>query len=163
MKPFIFLMFTLLSLPAFAINNPFEGVTGESLDLGVDDCSATKILREAITKSGINLLDNAEKLVSWQCAANKPLPYDGTYCPYPQYMEGTNVTCYSDSNRRHPILCVGKPRVEQIKKYYADAGNVIDLRARFTSIFVLYMDPAGRPDHSSSVLDKNGCNVIQSR
>jgi hypothetical protein len=137
---------------------PFPEVTGLSLTLGVDDCSATKILEMGVIRSGVNLLER-DDLVSWTCAKNRTPPFvDGDLCPYPQDMGNSDATCYANIKGRHPVLCVSAPHVEHIKKYYGDAGWVTDHRARFESLHILSLDGAGRSEHANWVMDEKGCD-----
>lgn len=149
--------------------NPFgDQVSGKSLILGVDECYATKLLDKAITETGVNFLDRDSGSV-WTCQCderNGSGKCDGgtvdTRVMLNGCKAGDEIRCYSDSPAKSPAICLKKPRAVKLKKYYADAGNVDESRARFDAIYIVRKDGAGY-SHSATKfwkMDDSGCNPV---
>ena len=152
------LIIGLLSLACSAFaEGPFgKSVTGKSLLLGVDDCSSTKLIDNAIEESGINFVDGSTREVfGCEQLKEKDLYSNGgsleSYC-----RDGKRVRCYADGSRIS--VCVANPRGVAIDKEYGDAGKTVDHRARFEALFVFSKDGAGYGKEKSWKMDANGCN-----
>lgn len=139
---------SLFSLAGFA-KGPFDGITGKSLILGSDKCSATTLLGEAIISTGVNLLDEQASNV-WTCKDR-----DYPKCPK------AGVTCYSNSSSGFPAICVENPRVAEVEMVYGrGVGKKIDKRARFDSLYVLKRTASGY-SHNSSWQMGDGCHPTE--
>jgi len=158
-----FAIFGFVASTCFAGSSPFEGVTGKSLILGVDDCSATKLLDKAITESGVNPLDRTPSSV-WTCkCVNGRGACEGGGTDESRYQlngckTGEEITCYSNSPSKSPAICIEGPRSVKLNKHYGDAGNVVDIRARFKKIIVLRTSGAGYSNNKSWTMDAVGCD-----
>jgi hypothetical protein len=137
---------------------PFDNVNGKSLIYGVDDCSSTKLVNKSIRESGINFLDTIPSRI-WSCGdpmMDKIFTNGGTlrrHCA-----EGKKAFCYSNSPSGFPAVCVANPRSVELKKYYGDAGNVTEHRARFDGLYILSKEGSGHDTERSWQMDPNGCD-----
>lgn len=163
-----FFVLSLFFIPIFALagKSPKEAVgpfgpnvTGDSVGLGVDDCSATQLLNKAVRESGVNFLDKLTEQ-KWNCSELRKrdiYPNGGTNSDGcnkdPNYMK-----CYSNTASGFPAICVTNPRSVDIPVTYADTGKVVDHRARFDGIYVFSKAADGFRRERSWTMDANGCH-----
>lgn len=144
---------------------PFDGITGKSLGSGVDSCSATKILDKAIGEAGVNPLDTTTSAV-WNCkCVNGSGACEGLGMLRTRYelngcKAGEEMTCYSDSTSKSSALCLSYARSVKVKQHYFQIGDRIDVRPRFSAIYVVRNTGSGQQADKSWKMDGDGCEPV---
>jgi len=150
------LLLLLLTATQAMAEGPFgKNVTGKSLILGVDDCTATKLVDKAVEESGVNFVDgNTRQLFGCEQLKEKDIYSNGGSLE--SFCKSGKVKCYQDGS--NSVVCVANPRQTAINMVYGDAGKVIDYRARFDGLYVFSKDGAGYRREKSWKMDSDGCN-----
>ncbi len=144
----LLIFFTLIS--STYAKGPFEGLSGEELRKGPSRCSSSANLFDAITSTGVNLLDEHPKKI-WHCKKA------GKDCP------DVGLTCYSNSSNGFPAICLKKPRIAYEEHNLAEDGQKREIytlkRPRFDAIYTLKKGITKNQNFSNRIeMDKNGCH-----